>query len=181
MIWNRRTICWLEKRFGKKIFFDFGHNFFAILNKTINLWNYIICKNKFPRLRSRPKLSSDQTQSSAHPCVPRPKLQGLFGSSSALRSGTRSGDGLIRGHFGLKSLIIGGFERTWVWSEATSSAIGSDHNLFERTFVWSEATSSAIGSDHNLIERTWVWSEMLLNAIGSDQGPFRAHFFSHFF
>ena len=39
-----------------------------------------------PRLRSRPKLTSDQTQSSAHPCVPRPKLQGLFGSSSALRS-----------------------------------------------------------------------------------------------
>ena len=42
-----------------------------------------------------------------------------------------SGDGLIRGHFGLKSLIIGGFERTWVWSEAISSAIGSDHKCLQ--------------------------------------------------
>ena len=133
-----------------------------------------------PRLRSRPKLSYDQTQSSAHPCVPRPKVQGLFGSSSALRSGPWSGDGLVRGHFGLKSLIIGGFERTWVWSEATSSEIGSDHNLFERTFVWSEATSSAIGSDHNLFERTFVWSEATSSVIGSDQGKFRAHFPSFF-
>ena len=106
-----------------------------------------------PRLRSRPKLVYDQTQSSAHPCVPRPKLQGLGGSSSALRSGRWSGDGLIRANFGLKTLIIGGIERTWVRSEATSNAIGSDHNLFERT---------------------WVWSEMFSNAIGSDQGQFRA-------
>ena len=134
-----------------------------------------------PRLRSRPKLVYNQTKSSAHPCVPRPKLQGLEGSSSALQSGPWSGDGLIRGRFGLKSLIIGGLELTWVWSEPTSSAIGSDHNLFECTFVWSEATSTAIGSDHNLLERTWVWSEKFTNAIGSDQRPFRAHYFSFFF
>ena len=42
---------------------------------------------QFPRLRSGPKLVYDQTQLSAHPCVPRPKLQGLDGSSSALKSG----------------------------------------------------------------------------------------------
>ena len=111
-------------------------------------------------MRSRPKLVYDQTQSSAHPCVPRPKLQDLDRSSSALQSGWWSGDGLIRGKFGLKSLIIGGFERTWVWSEPTSSAIESDHNLFERT---------------------WVGSEMFLNAIGSDQGQFRAPYFFIFF
>ena len=35
-----------------------------------------------PRFWSRPKLSYDQTQSSAHPCVPRPKLQGLESGSS---------------------------------------------------------------------------------------------------
>ena len=117
-------------------------------------------KKTDPRLRSRPKLVYGQTQTSAHPCVPRPKLQGLDGSSSALRSGRWSGDGLIRGNFGLKSLIIDGFERSWVWSEATSSAIGSDHNLFERT---------------------WVWSEMFLNAIGSAQEQFRAPYFFIFF
>ena len=33
------------------------------------------------------KLVYDQTQSSAHPCVPRPKLQGLEGSPSTLQSG----------------------------------------------------------------------------------------------
>ena len=161
---------------------------------TLGRW-----KNRsLPRLRSRTKLSYDQTQSSAHPCVPRPKLQGLFGSSSAQRSGPWSGDGLIRGRFGLKSLIIGGFERTWVWSGATSSAIGSDHNLFERTFVWSEATSSAIGSDYNLFERTFVWSEATSSAIGCDHnliertwvwsemvwtqlGPIRDHFERIFF
>ena len=114
------------------------------------------------------------------PVCSQPKLQGLERSSSALQSGRWSGDGLIRGRFGLKNLIIGGFERTWVLSEATSREIGSDLNLFERTFVWSEATLSAIGSDLNLFERTWVWSEMFSNAIGSDQGPFRGHFF-HFF
>ena len=113
-----------------------------------------------PRLRSGPKLAYDQTQSSAHPRVPRPKLLGLDGRSSALLSGRWSGDGLIRGNFGLKSLIIGGFERTWVWSEATSSAIGSDHNHFERA---------------------WVWSEMFSNAIGSDQGNFERLIFSYFF
>ena len=101
-----------------------------------------------PRLRSRPKLVYDQTQSSAHPCVPRPKLKGLEGSSSALQSGPWSGDGLIRGRFGLKSLIIGGFERTWVWSEANSSAIGPDHNLFVRTWVWKFEYSC--GSDWDL-------------------------------
>ena len=56
----------------------------------------------------------DQTQSSAQPCDPRPKIQGLDGSSSALQSGRWSGDGLIRGQFGLNILIIGGFERIWV-------------------------------------------------------------------
>ena len=111
-------------------------------------------------LRSRPKLVYDQTQSSAHPCVPRPKLQGLDGSSSALQPGRWSGDDLIRGNFGLKSLIIGGFERTWFWSDPILSAIGSDHNLFERT---------------------WDRSEFFLNAIHSDQGQFRAPYFFVFF
>ena len=137
-------------------------------------------RNELPRLRPRPKLVYDQTQSSAHPCLPRPKLQGLEESSSKLQSGRWCGDGLIRVRFGLKSLIISGFERTWVWSESTSSAIVSDHNLFERTFVWSEATSSAIASDHNLFERTCVWSGKFSNAIGSDRGPFRAHYFFSF-
>ena len=81
--------------------------------------------------------------------------------------------------------LYDGLEMVWsevnlvwkVWSEATSRAIGSDHNLFERTSVWSEAISSAIGSDHNLFERTWVWSEMFSNAIESDQGPIRASYF----
>ena len=62
-------------------------------------------------LRSRLKLVYVQTQSSAHPCDPRPKLQGLDGSSSALQPGRWSGDGLIRGQLDLKSLIIGGFVR----------------------------------------------------------------------
>ena len=35
-----------------------------------------------PSFWSRPKLSYDQTQSSAHPCAPRPKLQGLQSGSS---------------------------------------------------------------------------------------------------
>ena len=60
-----------------------------------------------PRLRSKLKLVYDQTQSSAHTCVPRPKLQGLDGSSSALKSGRWSGDGLIRRNIGLKSLDHG--------------------------------------------------------------------------
>ena len=138
-------------------------------------------KTLIPRLRSRPKLVYDQTQSSAHPCVPRPILQGLDGSSNALQSGRWPGDVLISGQFGLKSLDISGFESTWIRSEATSSAIGSDHNLFECTWVWTEATSSAIWSDHNLFERTWVWSQMFSNAIECDQGPFRALYFFHFF
>ena len=65
-----------------------------------------------PRLRCRHKLFYDQTQLSEHPCVHRPKLQGLDGSSSALQSGPWSGVGLIRGQFSLKSPIIGVFERT---------------------------------------------------------------------
>ena len=47
--------------------------------------------------------------------------------------------------------------------------------------VWSEAISSAIVSEDNLFERTLVWSEMFSNAIGSYQGPFRAPYFFHFF
>ena len=88
-------------------------------------------------------------------------------------SGPWSGDGLIRGQLGLKSLIIGRFERTRVWSEATSSAIWCDHNLFERTLVWSEAASSAIWCDHNLFEHTLVWSEATSSAIESDHKCFR--------
>ena len=49
-----------------------------------------------PRLRSRHLFFYDQNQSSAHPCVPRPKLQGLDGNSSAIESEPWSGDGLIR-------------------------------------------------------------------------------------
>ena len=59
-----------------------------------------------------------------------------------------SGDGLIRGHFGLKSLIIGGFERTWVWSEAISNAIGSDHRRIRAHFC-------LIRGD---FESNWIWS-----------------------
>ena len=43
----------------------------------------VMSRNEQPRFWSRPKLSYDQTQSSAHPCVPRPKLQGLESGSSA--------------------------------------------------------------------------------------------------
>ena len=67
-----------------------------------------------PRLRSRHKFYSDQTHSVGHPCVSRGKLQCLDGSSHALQTGPWSGDDLIRGHFGLESLIIGGFGRSWV-------------------------------------------------------------------
>ena len=48
------------------------------------------------------------------PVCSQTKLQGLEGSLRALQSGRWSGYGLIRGHFGLKSVIMGGFERTWV-------------------------------------------------------------------
>ena len=48
------------------------------------VWN---ATNQLPRFRSRPKLIYDSTQSSAHPCVPRTKLQGLDGRSSAIQSG----------------------------------------------------------------------------------------------
>ena len=87
---------------------------FASICLMTTQYDFLFLSLSHPRSRSRPKLIYDQTQSSAHPCVPRPKLQDLDGSSSALRSGRWSGDGLIRGNFGLRSLIIGGFERTWV-------------------------------------------------------------------
>ena len=48
-----------------------------------------------------------------------------------------SGDALISGKFDLKSLIIGEFERTWVWAEANLSALGSDKDHSERKIVWS--------------------------------------------
>ena len=74
-----------------------------------------------PRLRSRPKLVYDQTQSSTHPCAPRQKLQGLEGSSSALQYGRwsdqrsisseKSDHRPIRAHMGL---IRGDFERNYV-------------------------------------------------------------------
>ena len=89
-----------------------------------------------PRLRCRHKLLYDQTQSSAHTCVLRPKLQGLDGSSSALQSGPWSGVGLIRGQFGLKSLIIGVFARTWVWSQTIWAQLSLIRSAFERTWVW---------------------------------------------
>ena len=50
----------------------------------------------FPSLRCRPILLYDQTQPSVHPCVPRPKIQGQNGSSSAPQSGPWSGVGLVR-------------------------------------------------------------------------------------
>ena len=105
--------------------------------KRKNLWlqSFVATKEiMLPRLRSRSKLGYDQTQSSAHPCVPRPKLRGLDKSSSALQSGRWCGDGLIRGNFGPKSLTISGFERTWVRSEATSGAIGSDQRSLRAHF-----------------------------------------------
>ena len=59
-----------------------------------------------PSFRSRPKLSYDQTHSNAHPCVPRPNFQGLDSGSNAKFSAPWSGFCLIRGHFGLRGLII---------------------------------------------------------------------------
>ena len=53
------------------------------------------------------------------------------------KSGPWSGDGLISGKFGLKILIVGEFERTWVWAEANLSAYGSDKDHSERRIVWS--------------------------------------------
>ena len=70
----------------------------------------------------------------------------------------------------------------WRWSDQRSIwSEKSDHGRFKRTWVWSEATSSAIGSNHNLFERTWVWSEIFSSLIESDQGPFRAPLFFIFF
>ena len=111
-----------------------------------------------PRLRSRPKLVYDQTQSSALLCVPRPTLQDLDGSSSALQSGRWSGDGLIRGQFGLASLIIGGFKRNWVWSGTISSAI------FFSFFFYCEMLALPRGNN-----RAAFWSETHLKSNSSDQ------------
>ena len=96
-----------------------------------------------PRLMGRTELLYDQTQMSAHPCVPRPNIQGLDGSSSALQSGPWSGGGLVRGQVGLKSLIIGVFERTWVWSLTVRAQLGLTRNVFERNWVWSGTISRA--------------------------------------
>ena len=91
-----------KKRFG-----------IAVFKRKIRYCSFFNARAK-RNLRFRPKLVYDQSQSSAHPSVLRPKLQGLDGSSSALQSGRWSGDGLIRGQFGPKSLIKGGFEHTWL-------------------------------------------------------------------
>ena len=96
-----------------------------------------------PRFWSRPKLSYDQTQSSADPCVPRPKLQGLESGSSAW-----SGFGLIRGQFGLEGLIIVFLVYTMVWVRSDQRSIRSgrsDHSLYSLDYglgsVWSEVNS----------------------------------------
>ena len=76
---------------------------------------------KNPRLRSRPNFVYYQTQSSARPCDPRPKLQVWTivwrwsdqRSFWSEKSGPWSRDGLIRDHFGLKSLDHG-LEPNWV-------------------------------------------------------------------
>ena len=78
------------------------------------------------------------------------------------KSGPWSGNGLIRGQFGLKSLIIGGFERIWVWSEATSSAIGSDITY-----------SSALWSDQRHLRAQLGLTITSSSALGSDQKCFR--------
>ena len=109
---------------------------------------------KLPMLRWRPKLLYDRTQLSANPCVPRPKLQGLDGKSSAQQSGPWSGIGLVRGQLGLKSLIIGVFD-----------ALESDHKRFERNWVWSELHLRALESDHKRFERNWVWSGTISSAL----------------
>ena len=122
-----------------------------------------------PRLRSRPKLVYDQTQSSTHPCVPRPKLQGLYGSSSALKSGRWSGDGLIRGNFGLKSLDHG-LEMVWsevnfvwkVWSKADSSPLGSDQKCFR----------TQLGLIRDNFERPVFYWEMLALPRGKNKAAF---------
>ena len=65
------------------------------------------------------------------PVCSQTEITGSFRKFERITVWSWFGDGLIRGHFGLKSLIIGGFERTFVWSEATSSAIGSDHKCLQ--------------------------------------------------
>ena len=88
---------------------------------------------QLPRFWSRPKLSYDQTQSSAHPCVPRPKLQGLESGSSAQKSGQWSDFGLIRGQLGLDGLIIVFIVWSMVWVRSAQRSIRSgrsDHSLY---------------------------------------------------
>ena len=77
------------------------------------------------------------------PVCSQTKITGSFPNFERTTVWSWSGDGLIRGHFGLESLII-----------TSSSALGSDHKEFERNWVWSEAQlsliingSSAVGSD----------------------------------
>ena len=84
--------------------------------------------------------------------VERTPLQGLFGSSSALRSDHDL------------EMVWSEVILVWkVWSKADSSALGSDQRQFraqlgliiggfQRNFVWSEAISSAIGSDHKCLQ-----------------------------
>ena len=130
------------------------HNGFSLLVKCAYFLHLEKKEDKdiilLPMLRSTPKLIHDQIQSSAHPCVPSPKLQGLDDSSSALQSGCWSWDGLTRGQFGLKSLILGGFERAWVWSEANSSALGSDQRQLRAQLGLIITSSSALPSDQTL-------------------------------
>ena len=116
-----------------------------------------------PRLRSRPKLVYDQTQSSAHPCVPRPKLQGLDGSSSALQSGPWSGDGLIR-----TPPVWKVWTMVWRWSDQISIwSENPDHRRIRAQLGLIITSSSALGSDQERLrvhlglsrsdfERTWV-------------------------
>ena len=166
--------CSLSKYDVTAILLKDGSRVFGVL-LIRDLRSYLVPTSSKVEVQAQIGLWSDPVQCTA--VCSQTQITGSGKSSSLLQSVRWSGDGLIRGQIGLKSLIIRGFERTWVWSEAISSAIGSYHNPFECTLVWSEAPSSAIGFDHNLFERTWVWSEMLSNAIGSKQGSFRMPYF----
>ena len=161
----------IHKNFKSVIYLGNGKRFFKTHVGLANLYNGKH-QIKHPRLRFRPKLSYDQTQSSAHPCVPRPKLQGLFGSSSAIFVWTmvwrwsdhrslwseKSDHRRIRAHLGL---II-----------TSSSALLSDQRRLRAQLGLIITSSSALLSDQRRLRAQLGLIITSSSALGSDQKCF---------